>query len=254
MNLLDRIKSRSLWINLGLFIVAVFALIFLLAFFLRIYTHHGESLTVPDFKGRTVAEVIQLCDEKDLRYEIKDSVFAPDKPKLTVIDQNPKPNAKVKRNRRIYLILNAGKAPKVPMPNLKDIQRRQAERILQSNGLIPGTHPEYKPDVALGAVLETKVDGTIILPGTLIEKGKVVEFVLGDGGKGGATELVPDLTIGAKTLGDARFQLAALYLNLGKIDSSEAKNTKTAIIYKQNPLPGKKISQGDIVNVWLKDK
>jgi len=253
-NLLDRIKSRSLWINFGMFIIAVFLLIFLLALFLRIYTHHGESLTVPDFKGRTVAEVIQLCEEKDLRYEIKDSVFAQDKPKLTVVDQNPKPNAKVKRNRCIYLILNAGKAPKVPMPNLKDIQRRQAERILLSNGLIPGIHPEYKPDLALNVVLEIKVDGKIVEPGTMIEKGKTVEFVLADGGRGGILEPVPDLTIGAKTLEEAKTQLAMMYLNLGKIDSTDVKNTRTAIIYKQNPLPGRKISEGDIVNVWLKDK
>lgn len=254
MKLTDRIKSRNLWINIGLFVFAVFALIFILAFFLRIYTHHGESLTVPDFKGMTMQEVIQKCDEKDLRYEIKDSVFAPDKPKLTVIDQNPKPNAKVKRNRRIYLILNAGKAPKVAMPNVIHNPRRQAERILQSNGLIPGTHPEYKPDLELNGVLGIKVDGAMVEPGTLIEKGKTVEFILGDGGKGGVSQQVPDLTIGSKTLDAARFQLAALYLNLGKIDSTDVKNTKTAIIYKQNPLPGKKISQGDIVNVWLKDK
>jgi eukaryotic-like serine/threonine-protein kinase len=250
---IETIKSRSFLINLGLFAGAVLLLIFLLSFFLRIYTHHGEELTVPDFRNRNIDEVKRICDEKDLRYEIKDSVFEPDKPKLTVLDQNPKPNAKVKRNRRIYLILNAGKAPKVAMPNLKDVQRRQADRILQSNGLIPGTHPEYVHDPALNTVQEVKCNGKLIPPGTLIEKGSIIEYVLADGGQGG-TSIVPDLTIGNKNLETAQFVLNESHLLLGRIDSTGVKNTKTAIIYKQNPLPGKTISQGDIVNVSLKDK
>jgi beta-lactam-binding protein with PASTA domain len=239
--------------NLGLFFLAVFGLVFLLAFFLRIYTHHGESLTVPSFKGRTMDEVIKLCDEKDLRYEIKDSVFEPSLPKLTVVDQNPKPNAKVKRNRRIYLILNAGKAPKVPMPAIIGQPRRQVERILLSNGLIPGTHPEYKSDIQLNGVLGLKVNGHEVQPGEMIEKGSTVDFILGDGGNSGQASVPPLI---GQSLTDAKFVLTSYNLILGKIDSTtyHVKNMKTAIIFNQTPLSGKKISKGDIVNVILKDK
>jgi eukaryotic-like serine/threonine-protein kinase len=250
-NIIDRIKSRQFLINLGLFILAVIILILLLSFFLRIYTHHGESLTVPDFRNHTMEEVKKMCDEKELRYEIKDSVFDPGKPKLTVIDQNPKPDSKVKRNRRIYLILNAGKAPKVALPNLKDVQRRQADRMLQSLGLIPGTHPEFIHNIALNTVQDVKYNGKIIPPGTMIEKGSIIEYVLADGGQG-QPSVVPDL-INLK-ISDATFALNGSYLILGQVDSTGVKNTGTAIIYKQNPLPGKKIPQGEIVNVWLKDK
>jgi eukaryotic-like serine/threonine-protein kinase len=250
-NIIERIKSRRFLVNLGLFFLSIFILIFLLSFFLRIYTHHGESLTVPDFRNRTIEEVKKMCDDKGLRYEIKDSVFDPGKPRLTVIDQNPKPNSKVKLNRRIYLILNAGRAPKVALPNLKNEQRRQADRILQSIGLIPGTHPEYIHDIALNTVQDIKYNGKIISPGTLIDKGSVIEYVLADGGQAGAS-VVPNLT--DNSIVNATFMLSEAHLILGQVDSTGVKNTRTAIIYKQNPLPGKKISYGDIVNVWLKDK
>jgi hypothetical protein len=138
------------------------------------------------------------------------------------------------------------------MPNLEYSPRRQAERILESAGLKAGTHPEYTPNIALNAVIQTKYNGQIITPGTPIDKGSVIEFVLGDGGKGGSPIPVPDLT--NKTLTDAHFVLTGDNILLGKIDSTGVKNMRSAIIYKQSPLPGNKISQGDIVNVWVKDK
>lgn len=252
MNIIQRISNRKFWINIGVFILSVFMVIFLLSVFLRIYTHHGESLTVPDFKGRTIDEVQKICDEKLLRYEVKDSVFTTGQPKFTVVEQNPKPGEKVKEYRRIYLVLNTGKAPKVPMPGLVEIPRRQAEKMLESIGLKAGTNPEYTHNIALNAVIQTKCNGQIITPGTLIEKGSTIDFVLGDGGKGGVLVPVPDLT--DKTLVEARFILTGDNLLLGKIDSTGVNKMNTAIIYRQSPLSGNKISQGDIVNVWLKDK
>ncbi len=252
MNIIQRIKTRKFWINIGIFILSVFLVIFLLSVFLRIYTHHGESLTVPDFKRRTIAEVQQICDEKLLRYEVKDSVFTSGQPKFTVVEQNPKPGEKVKEYRRIYLVLNTGNAPKIPMPNLEYSPLRQAEKILESVGLKSGTNPEYTHNIALNAVIQTKHNGQIIMPGTPIEKGSTIDFILGDGGKGGVKVPVPDLL--NKPLGDVRFLLAGSGILLGKIDSAGVKNMNTAIIYKQSPLSGSEISQGDIVNIWLKDK
>jgi len=248
----QRITNKKFWINIGAFILSVLLVIILLSVFLRIYTHHGESLTVPDFKGRTIDEVQKICDDKMLRYEVKDSVFTSGQPKFTVVEQNPKPGEKVKEYRRIYLVLNTGNAPKIQMPNLEYSPRRQAEKILESVGLKAGTNPEYTHNIALNAVIQTKYNGQIIMPGTMIEKGSTIDFVLGDGGKGGVLIPVPDIT--NKTLVEARFILTGDNLLLGKIDSTGVKKMNTAIIYQQSPLSGNKISQGDIVNVSLKDK
>jgi beta-lactam-binding protein with PASTA domain len=252
--LLDQIKSKNFFVNIALMFLALIFMFILLTWFLQWYTHHGESLTVPDFKGRTVEEVKQICAEKDLRYEIKDSVFAPDKPKLSVVEQNPKPGSKVKRNRRIYILINADKAPKVALPDLKDVQLRQAERILESYGFKRGKI-EYVPDIALNAVLKNgmKVNGEVVDAGTLLDKGTIIDLVLGDGGQNQKVE-VPDLI--GKTMDGGLFILRGYALNLGSViyDDNVTDSTK-AIIYKQRPLPSNSsiISQGSAVDIWLKE-
>ncbi|MGZ5242893.1 MAG: PASTA domain-containing protein [Bacteroidia bacterium] len=251
MKIIDQLKSKNFLLNIALIILAVIVMFVILTQFLKWYTHHGESLTVPDFKGRTVEEVERICEEKDLRFEIKDSVFAPDKPKLSVVEQNPKPGAKVKRNRRIYILINADKAPKVALPVLKDVQLRQAERILASYGFKLGSK-SYRPDIALNAVLEMQVNGEPVEPGTLLDKGTIIDLVLGDGGQNIKIE-VPDLR--GNTLDEGMFIIRGNSLNLGAvIYDNDVTDSTNAIIYRQRPLPGSgtTISQGEAIDLWLK--
>jgi beta-lactam-binding protein with PASTA domain len=238
-------------IMLGLFLL----LVFIIGLSLKSYTHHSESLTVPDFKGMTIEEVERECNEKDLRYLVKDSVFSQDAPRNTIVDQNPKPLSKVKRNRRIYLSLNAKKAPKVSLPNIIDISRRQAVKILESIGIKASDKIEYKSDPALNAVLEVKYRGLNIEPGASLQKGSVVDLVLGDGGNSQKAEL-PDLT--GKTFEEAMLVLRASFLNVGKITTDSGKVVITAksnsIIYKQEPKrdeDNKQVSQGESINIWV---
>ncbi len=250
--IIERLKSRNVLINLGLLLLAVIIMFVVLSWFLKWYTHHGESLTVPDFRGRSVEDVEQICEEKDLRFEIRDSVYAPDKPKLSVVEQNPKPGSKVKRNRRIYILISADKAPKVAVPVLKDVQLKQAERIMESYGFKRGAI-SYKPDIALNAVLEMQVNGQPVEAGTLLDKGTVIDLVLGDGGQNQPVK-IPDLT--GNTLDEGLFILRGNFINLGAVVYDESvKDSAKAIIYKQRPLPegGKTISQGSAIDVWLRN-
>lgn len=252
MSIIQRLKDKNLYINFGIFIAAIIVLLLLLTQVLRWYTHHGESLTVPDLKGMNIDEVKRSLSDRELRYEIKDSVFAPDKPKLSVIDQNPKAGSKVKRNRRIYLIINADKAPKVALPNLNDnVPLRQAVRILESNGLKQGKI-SYKPDIALNAVLEMYYQGRKVMPGDLVDKGSAIDLVLGDGGQT-AKVAVPDLT--GKSLDEALIILRGNNLVIGAVNKVNVKDSTTAIIFKQKPLAGgNNVPQGEAVDIWLKDK
>jgi beta-lactam-binding protein with PASTA domain len=249
--IVETLKSRNFWINIGLIILALIILFILMGQFLKWYTHNGESITVPDLRGKTVAQVEQILGEKDLRFEIKDSVFAPDKPKLSVVEQNPKPDSKVKRGRRIYILINADQAPRVALPNLIDVSLKQAEKILESYGFKRGTL-EYKPDIALNAVLEMKVNGETVQHGTMMAKGTIIDLVLGDGGQSGTPIPMPDLT--GMTRDEAIVVIRGSNLNIGSElypDSSGADRSK-ATIWKQRPLPGSNIPQGEAVDIWLR--
>lgn len=253
--LLALLKSKFFWINIGAFIGLGLLLLFIFDFALGVYTHHGESLTVPDFRGMKMDEAAKLCEDKELRYLIKDTVFDPSKPLLSVVDQNPKANAKVKSNRRIYFSLNGDKPPMVSLPNIVGGSElsslRHAQNLLESLGFKLG-NTDFEPHPYLNVVLKAKYKGRIVMPGAQLPKGATIDLVLGDGGKNVKVE-IPDLI--GKNLNEAEVILKAYHLNLGSVhgDSSEVDN-QHASVYKQRPTPGegKKISQGEPVDIWIR--
>lgn len=253
MSFLKRINYKNLALHIVLYVVAIVLFVFMLNQFLLWYTHHGESLTVPNLVGSSLNEAEQQILSKDLRYEIKDSVYSPGKPAMSVVDQNPKSGSKVKRGRRIYLIVNTDKAPVVSLPALDQVPLRQAERILESLGLkIDSTF--YVPDIALNAVQKVYYQGKEVKTGFKISKGSGVALALGDGGQN-EPALLPDLK--GHTLDEAIFLLRANYLNLGAtVYDSDVVDSSKAIIYKQRPLANGEntTSKGSAVDVWLKNK
>ena len=105
-------------------LVLIFGIIFLIFFFtFKIYfpisTNHGESISVPNLIGMEIDELDDFLEDRDLRYEIlDDSSFSSEIPPLSVLQQNPSENEKVKENRKIYITLNSKMPPKIKMPNL----------------------------------------------------------------------------------------------------------------------------------------
>ena len=93
----------------------IFALLFLVFQWMKCYTRHGEEVTVPDFRGQTLSQVKKLLKRKHLRVQIIDSTYNGKKEPLEIMDQNPLPTKrtglKVKRNRTIYITVNATTPP-----------------------------------------------------------------------------------------------------------------------------------------------
>src|ERR1035437_2741036 len=120
------------------------ALVFLILFiwvifkWLSSYTHHGELVLVPDFKGIKVVDLNAFVKDKRLRYAITDSVFDPKGPRGIVVRQEPENKVSVKENRTIYLCVTTLLPPQVAMPKLIDKSVRQATAVLETYGLKMG--------------------------------------------------------------------------------------------------------------------
>lgn len=246
------VTSRIFVINITIAVAAVL-LIFLGVFtWLRIYTNHGEVLYVPDFKGLNPQEVAQKAKEKELRFEIIDSVFSAPGKKGTVIDQTPPHNFKVKKNRTIFLTIKAFTPEKVAMPNLKGISIKQAKSDIETYGLQIG-RLIYKPDIAKDNVLEQQINGMPVRQGTLIEKGTKIDLILGIGTDTDDFSFVPDL-IGL-TRYDASLLAAENSLNIGTClydsDISSEQDSIDALIWKQMPNPSSVQKPGTQINLWL---
>ncbi len=175
--LLSKVFLRQLLIALGLVVVLVFVVLF----WLKSSTNHGQKIKVPDLAKMSLDEVKVKLDELDLRFEILDSSnYNPDFPKYSVIEQIPKTGESVKENRKIYLTLNRSGYVFLKIPEVIGKTRRQAEPTLVSMGFKIGKIT-YKPYIAIDEILELKHKGKKIYPGDELQKTSVIDLVLGDG-------------------------------------------------------------------------
>lgn len=250
-SIFDFIKSKLFLWNLVAATVFVLIILFVTQHWLETYTLHGESISVPDLRNLSLTRVESFLEDKKLRYTVVDSIYKLDKPAGVVLEQDPLPNVKVKENRIIYLSINATLPPKVKMPNLIDVSLRQAEAILNANGLKLGKLI-YKPDLAKNAVLAQQYHGSEILPGNEVAKGSLIDLVLGDG-LGNTMVSVPMLIGLTKT--EALFVLKGSSLTIGSVNYDEdVGNQENAKVYRQFPdyNDSIQIAQGQAVDIYLK--
>jgi beta-lactam-binding protein with PASTA domain len=244
---------KSLGANLLAIIISIIVIFTLVSLVLNSYTRHGESLTVPDIRGLKIVDASRVLEEKKLRFVITDSLYFADKPKLSVLEQNPVPQSKVKEGRVIYITINADAAPTILMPNLIDVSMRQASAILLSVGLKPGKLI-YKPDIAQNVVLEMLYKGQKISANSKLPKGSVIDLVLGDG-LGDADVPMPDLT--GLTLEEANNLLSSSSLNMGSVNYQGTITDSSSVkVFRQSPAfnEGMMIKGGHAVDLFLKQE
>lgn len=253
MSFLSFLKSKVFFKHLVLAIAVATILILGTLIILNLYTRHGQALPVPDFRGLKIENAKELVKENKLRYEIIDSVYLVNKDPGTIIDQNPSPGFKVKKNRRILFTINAEQPKIIKMPNVKGVSFRQAKAILEMNGLKVGTL-EYVKDIALNNVLKQKHQGDPIIEGSPVYKYSTIDLVLGSGVNKNYT-YVPDLT--GNKYENAREMIHEAYCNLGDVHfDNTVKNyadSLNAMVWKQIPEPTDESDQslGTGVDIWM---
>jgi beta-lactam-binding protein with PASTA domain len=249
----EYIRDIEIWKKIGK-VAAVYVGIFMLVvMMLRIYTHHGKSIPVPDCKGLMPERAIELAKENHMLLIVTDSIFIDYLPKGCVIDQNPKPGVKVKRNRTIFITTNALNQVKVEVPQVTGLSYRQGKATLEMRGLRVGKLI-YKPDFAQNNILQQMYHGHEIKNGTLVEKGESIDLVLGDG-FGRSTYPTPSLN--GMNYNEAVNEISDGYFNLGMVNYDASiktlNDTLNAIVWKQKPayFKGSRSVMGSKIDIWL---
>ncbi|NJN43109.1 MAG: PASTA domain-containing protein [Flammeovirgaceae bacterium] len=243
----------SLFINLlvtGLVIATISISYFYI--YLPAITNHGETITVPDLHGMSVEELDDYLLQHDLRWAVDDSSYSEEYPPLAVLQQYPKANSRVKEKRVIYVSVNRVAPPTVPIPDLVDRSRINAEVVLKSNELRRGKIILISSPF-LNLVKEMRYNGTEIEAGTRVPKGAVIDLVVGDGY--GPRDFVVGSLIG-DSYERALFKLKGWNLFLGNVEIPIDVDTTgiEIFVYKQRPLPGDSVRVGDPVNLWVANK
>ncbi|MDT8411217.1 MAG: PASTA domain-containing protein [Vicingaceae bacterium] len=238
----------NLVIAIGLIVIAFYSF----SNYLTSYTLHGESVTVPSLEGLTEEEVAILVKEKNLRYEILDSIYVEKQPKGIVINQNPTAESYVKKNRKIYITVTKKTTPKISFPNIIDMSQRLAIAKLESYGLKVNT--EYRPSEHKGIVVSCKYGEKLISTGDEIGLGSKITVVIGTG-KGEGKVMVPYLINLSKVESEQQLQASFLGIGLEIYDESckTSEDSATAKVYKQQPPYGSEstIFIGSSVDIYL---
>lgn len=160
--------------------VVVVVLVAAAIFYLERYTRHGDEVQVPDLREMYVEEAQLILREMNLSVEVIDSTYSKKVAAGAILDQQPAPGANTKRDRTIYVVVNARQRRPVILPELKDVSLRQAEAQLRSQGIVIDT-VIYQSSVYRDLVLDVRRGDESLEAGTTLQEGTVVSLIVGDG-------------------------------------------------------------------------
>ncbi len=182
---MSRQKSSRRWLSPDkpgfhiLMAVVVTIVIFVLTIlFLRLFTRHGHEIEMPSYIGRSAEELTQHGRAEGFVFVVNDELYENDAVPGSVLKQNPMPGEKVKRGRKVYLTVAAAEPPTIKMLELRDLSLRQAQIMIESQGLVLD-HIIEKPSPYENVVLEVLYKGHSIAQGTPIKQGEKLTLVIG---------------------------------------------------------------------------
>ncbi len=253
MSFVSFLFSKSFYKHLAIILLLGIVLFFVAIKALDIYTNNGEYIETPILQGADVDSLMATASNNYLLYEVVDSMYDDYALPGTVLMQNPKPGAKVKPGRKIYLTIVAKMSEMVKMPNLIDLTLRRAIEVVELSHLRIA-HIDFVPDMALNAVLDQWYQGQKVPNDTLLPKYAAIELKVGNGfGKQAA--VVPFLI--GKSAEAAVTQIMKSSLNVGRIDTLASDNFEGDLrVYKQTPMSipdmQHKTFLGDTVHLLLR--
>lgn len=228
--------------------VVAFALIYTALWLTGVYAHHGETITVPNLRGKQEQEVKKLLKESQLKYTITDSVFNRNATPGSVVEQFPRSGRQVKRDRLLKLTIATIKPQKVTLEKVEDISLRQAIGQLSRNG-IGIENLEYERSAYTNLILGTKQNGKTLKQGTEIYKGDKVTLVVGYDENDNFT--VPNL-IGLSGAYAKRKAMEA-GINIGKMtyQSTDTDQQRMSIVKQQSIEAGTLVAPGTSLRLLL---
>ncbi len=229
-------------ILISLLIAGVVAAFFYLRGQLNEYFNRGETIEVPDFKGKHLVQVfkdkpadlvIEKADEKfDLRY-----------PKDFVIAQFPEAGTRVKPNKKVLLTISLG-SKQVNVPDLYQRNLRESRLALLNAQLLEGN---------IAYIRSGKIDrDRVITQSPLPAMGQAVQGkvdLLVSLGRGPVRMPLPNLT--GKTLNDAQASLTAWGLKSGRVITRKDPFRPSQTVISTVPAPFETVGEGATVDLLV---
>lgn len=152
----------------------------LLKYGIDLYTHHGESIVVPDFIHKQYDDAADIASKAGLTIEVNDTGYVKELPPDCILEQSPVAGKRIKSTHVVYVTINAATAPSLVLPDLIDNSSyREAQAKLLSMGFKVGD-PDYRPGER-DWVYGITVNGRAVHTGDRIPKDATLVIQVGDG-------------------------------------------------------------------------
>lgn len=171
-------NRNKLWYHLLLAVVVSVVMLFVIFLALRLFTRHGKEVEMPSYIGRNASELTQSGRQEGFVFVVSEEVYKEGTEPGTILTQNPAPKENVKKGRKVYLTVSAKTPPFIKMPALQDLSMRQAQIMLEAQGLVLDRIIE-KTSPYENVVLDVLYRGHHIAPGTNIRMGERITLVVG---------------------------------------------------------------------------
>lgn len=119
----------------------------------KVYTRHGEIITVPNVTRIQHEDAVLMLEQFELKAVVSDSGYNRNLAPGSVLMQQPIAGAEVKAGRKIYLTINSTSGPTLTMPDIADnCDVYEAEIRLRTMGfkIGPKEYAEGDKDWVLG--------------------------------------------------------------------------------------------------------
>lgn len=222
--------------------IAGLILVLFMGFFVGAFLSYGkfwstEEVIVPDVTGKQMTLARQILEDKKLRVNVVET-FDASVPAGTVVSQDPEGGAKVKEERLITIHVSKG-GESLEMPDLKGLNKSDAEAKLKKMGLKVGSVYERNSDEEAGTVIATDPKA-----GSKITKGQSVDITVSKGKKE-TKNTVPDVTNLQVEGAKAALTSAGFKVSVTKEESSKAAGT----VISQTPAGGSSVTAGSTITL-----
>ncbi len=212
--------------------------------FMPLAVRHNDDRLVPSIVDFSVDSAGAILKSVDLGVAVVGEEFSSAHPVGTILAQLPPPGMRVREGRLIKVSVSKG-SPKLVVPNVVGMGRRQAELLLLDYGLYVGEIVE----VDTAGVEKGTVLGSFPLPGAGVAPQSRVTLSIAAGGVEPDSTWVPFVV--GRTLEEAKKRIAASGLELGKLDFEDNELVLPGTVLQQEPPGGMAARKGEKIKLLV---
>ena len=232
--------------NSVLYKIALYATLFFIVFVLAAILFSqvvlkGESVTVPDLSGLSVAQARTELAKKDLSVAQRGSEFNDRWERGLIIRQDPPPDSRVRVTKVVQVVTSAG-SRSVTVPGLEGKSLESVLTLLQSSGLLKGKLTQiHTSRYPAGRVIAQRP-----APDEVVERNSAVGLLLSQGSREDRY-VMPDLI--ERRADRAIAWLKGLDFKVADIQYRYYPGRSSGFVVGQFPLAGSKVQKRNLITL-----